>query len=85
MVRAAGIEPAWGCPRGILSPLRLPVPPCPLNCVFESKVLHFALGKFKFCLIAFWLVTQKPLPAYYLKRFFKQIATAFFLRKIDYG
>ena len=23
----AGIEPAWGCPRGILSPLRLPVSP----------------------------------------------------------
>ena len=22
-----GIEPGWGCPRGILSPLRLPVPP----------------------------------------------------------
>ena len=23
----AGIEPAWGCPRGILSPLRLPISP----------------------------------------------------------
>ena len=23
----AGLEPARGCPRGILSPLRLPIPP----------------------------------------------------------
>ena len=23
----AGVEPARGCPRGILSPLRLPIPP----------------------------------------------------------
>ena len=27
MVGLTGIEPAWSCPRGILSPLRLPVPP----------------------------------------------------------
>jgi hypothetical protein len=27
LVRSAGIEPARGCPRGILSPLCLPVPP----------------------------------------------------------
>ena len=27
MVPKPGIEPGWGYPRGILSPLRLPVPP----------------------------------------------------------
>jgi hypothetical protein len=27
MVPEAGLEPAQGCPRGILSPLRLPIPP----------------------------------------------------------
>jgi hypothetical protein len=27
VVPRAGIEPARGCPRGILSPLRLPIPP----------------------------------------------------------
>src|SRR5574340_870340 len=27
MVPAVGIEPTWSCPRRILSPLRLPVPP----------------------------------------------------------
>ncbi len=27
LVPGAGVEPARGCPRGILSPLRLPVPP----------------------------------------------------------
>lgn len=27
LVPGAGIEPARGCPRGILSPLRLPIPP----------------------------------------------------------
>ncbi len=27
MVPGAGVEPARGCPRGILSPLRLPVSP----------------------------------------------------------
>ena len=26
-VPAPGVEPGWGCPRGILSPLRLPIPP----------------------------------------------------------
>jgi hypothetical protein len=29
LVRTAGVEPAWACARGILSPLRLPVPPRP--------------------------------------------------------
>ena len=29
LVRAAGLEPARRCHRGILSPLRLPVPPRP--------------------------------------------------------
>ena len=29
MVRVAGLEPARGCPRGILNPLRLPIPPHP--------------------------------------------------------
>ena len=28
-VRVAGLEPARGRPRGILSPLRLPIPPYP--------------------------------------------------------
>src|SRR5574341_1600965 len=27
LVPAVGIEPTWSCPRRILSPLRLPVPP----------------------------------------------------------
>src|SRR5438093_11291842 len=27
LVPEVGIEPTWGCPRGILSPVRLPVPP----------------------------------------------------------
>lgn len=27
LVPGAGIEPAWGCPRRILSPMRLPVSP----------------------------------------------------------
>ena len=27
MVPEPGIEPGWGCPRGILSPLRLPISP----------------------------------------------------------
>lgn len=27
VVPEAGLEPAQGCPRGILSPLRLPIPP----------------------------------------------------------
>ena len=27
VVPETGIEPVWGCPRGILSPLRLPIPP----------------------------------------------------------
>ena len=30
MVRAVGLEPTRRCHRGILSPLRLPVPPRPL-------------------------------------------------------
>lgn len=29
MVRAGGLEPPWAYARRILSPLRLPVPPCP--------------------------------------------------------
>ena len=29
MVRAGGLEPPWPYGRGILSPLRLPVPPRP--------------------------------------------------------
>jgi hypothetical protein len=29
LVRTAGVEPARGCPQGILSPLRLPIPPRP--------------------------------------------------------
>ena len=29
-VRVTGLEPVRGCPRGILSPLRLPIPPYPL-------------------------------------------------------
>ena len=27
LLLVAGLEPARGCPRGILSPLRLPIPP----------------------------------------------------------
>src|SRR5258706_10647757 len=27
MVPGEGIEPSWSCPRGILSPVRLPIPP----------------------------------------------------------
>ena len=31
----AGLEPARGCPRGILSPLRLPIPPHQrTHCIF---------------------------------------------------
>ena len=31
LVPEVGIEPTWGCPRGILSPVRLPVSPLRLN------------------------------------------------------
>lgn len=34
VVRTAGVEPARGCPQGILSPLRLPVPPRPRGPAF---------------------------------------------------
>ncbi len=32
----AGLEPARGCPRGILSPLRLPIPPHQLTHVIDT-------------------------------------------------
>ena len=33
LVPEVGIEPTWGCPRGILSPVRLPIPPLRLYVV----------------------------------------------------
>ncbi len=38
VVPEAGLEPAQGCPRGILSPLRLPIPP--LRRRLHCKTLH---------------------------------------------
>lgn len=42
MVPGAGIEPAWGCPRGILSPLRLPISPPGLN-ILRNLVLFVVI------------------------------------------
>ena len=38
----AGLEPARGCPRGILSPLRLPIPPHQLTQSLDR--LHYRMG-----------------------------------------
>ena len=47
MVPGGGVEPPRGCPRRILSPLRLPVPPSRLfqslaHNVFQSGISHFS-------------------------------------------
>src|SRR5439155_17611014 len=36
LVRAVGLEPTRRCHRGILSPLRLPVPPRPRRCFIKA-------------------------------------------------
>lgn len=40
-VLVAGLEPARSCPRGILSPLRLPVPP------HQPNENYYSIGKMK--------------------------------------
>ena len=37
VVRAAGIEPARPCGLRILSPVRLPIPPCPRMVIFTRN------------------------------------------------
>ena len=43
MVRPVGIEPTWYCYRGILSPLRMPVPPRPH---IKTYFYHYSTGLF---------------------------------------
>ncbi len=57
MVRAAGLEPARYYYRGILSPLRLPVPPCPRRGFFVVAKLCFSFNAL------FWLYTQSKTTA----------------------
>ena len=40
----AGLEPARGCPRGILSPLRLPIPPHRGRIALYSTAWTYALS-----------------------------------------
>ena len=37
LLLVAGLEPARGCPRGILSPLRLPIPPHQHNGTYRAR------------------------------------------------
>ncbi len=38
LLPAAGLEPARCCHRGILSPLRLPIPPCRQDAINQMRV-----------------------------------------------
>ena len=50
MVPGGGVEPPRGCPRRILSPLRLPVPPSRLG-EDVPNILRKSAGKFGLVLI----------------------------------
>ena len=61
MVPEVGIEPTWGCPRWILSPVRLPVSPLRLeevytiDCAPQSSKILVSVGE---CLVkAEWIVS----------------------------
>ena len=70
LVPRAGLEPARGYPRGILSPLRLPIPPPRLGCNFKQfqfkmeatrtgRMLTVSILNSKWCLYVFVIVFQK--------------------------
>ena len=50
LVQETGIEPVWSCLRGILSPLRLPIPPLLLNRLnYTIYSLLFSIAHYRHC------------------------------------
>jgi hypothetical protein len=62
LVPGGGVEPPRGCPRRILSPLRLPVPPSRLGrcCHFNSKAADLPIVRPEFQLSPFWASNNSP-------------------------
>ena len=48
MVPGGGVEPPWGCPRGILSPVRLPVSPSRHASIFQKEFIKVKVLLFSF-------------------------------------
>ena len=49
-MQETGIEPVWSCLRGILSPLRLPIPPLLLNRLnYTIYSLLFSIAHYRHC------------------------------------